>query len=360
MSHDPLAFYPKSAASILRFVADSLVPDNFDFSIYSSVVVFVDEKVPSKFYEPILNRCSADGVPCRHTSLTAGESLKELEGCSRILDEMAEAGLDRSSLIVAIGGGSLGDAVGFAASIWNRGIPWVAVPTTLLAMVDAHLGGKTALHHGHIKNRIGSFHLPREVWVNPDVLLTLPVRELRQGWAEIIKAALIGGEPFFSGLENGIPENLLPSKELIQRAMEVKVSIVNSDLKESGRRKVLNLGHTLAHALEMERTDQGPRWAHGEAVSIGLAFACAMAEKMRLAEVPLSEKVSTLLKSSGLPFRIEDAPETDVLLDRIEKDKKSRGGRVSWILPERPGSVLIRELSREEVREHLTDWIQKG
>ena len=237
MSPEPLAFYPQSAASTLRFVADSLVPDNFDFSIYSSVAVFVDEKVPSKFYEPILNRCSADGVPCKHTALTAGESLKELEGCSRILDEMAEAGLDRSSLIVAIGGGSLGDAVGFAASIWNRGIPWIAVPTTLLAMVDAHLGGKTALHHGRIKNRIGSFHLPREVWVNPDVLLTLPVRELRQGWAEMIKAALIGGEPFFSSLENGIPENLLPPEDLIRRAMEVKVSIVN-DLKESGRRKV--------------------------------------------------------------------------------------------------------------------------
>ena len=360
MSPEPLAFYPQSAASTLRFVADSLVPDNFDFSIYSSVAVFVDEKVPSKFYEPILNRCSADGVPCKHTALTAGESLKELEGCSRILDEMAEAGLDRSSLIVAIGGGSLGDAVGFAASIWNRGIPWIAVPTTLLAMVDAHLGGKTALHHGRIKNRIGSFHLPREVWVNPDVLLTLPVRELRQGWAEMIKAALIGGEPFFSSLENGIPENLLPPEDLIRRAMEVKVSIVNSDLKESGRRKVLNLGHTLAHALEMERTDQDPRWAHGEAVSIGLVFACSMAENLGFAEVPLSEKVSTLLESSGLPVRIEDPPEADVLLDRIEQDKKSRGGRVSWILPERPGSMLIRELSREEVREHLTDWIQKG
>ena len=360
MSPEPLAFYPQSAASTLRFVADSLVPDNFDFSTYSSVAVFVDEKVPSKFYESILNRCSAAGVSCRHISLTAGESLKELEGCSRILDEMAEAGLDRSSLIVAIGGGSLGDAVGFAASIWNRGIPWIAVPTTLLAMVDAHLGGKTALHHGRIKNRIGSFHLPQEVWVDPDVLLTLPVRELRQGWAEMIKAALIGGDPFFSSLENGIPQNLLPPEELIRKAMEVKVSIVNSDLKESGRRKVLNLGHTLAHALEMELTDQGPRWAHGEAVSMGLVFACAMTENLGLAEVPLSEKVSNLLELAGLPVRIEDPPEADVLLDRIEKDKKSRGGRVSWILPERPGSMLIRELSREEVREHLTDWIQKG
>ena len=360
MSPEPLAFHPQSAASTLRFVADSLVPDNFDFSTYSSVAVFVDEKVPSKFYEPVLHRCSADGVPCRHTSLTAGESLKELEGCSRILDEMADAGLDRSSLVIAIGGGSLGDAVGFAASVWNRGIPWIAIPTTLLAMVDAHLGGKTALHHGRIKNRIGSFHLPKEVWVDPDVLLTLPVRELRQGWAELIKAALIGGDPFFSSLESGIPENLLPPEELIRKAMEVKVSIVNSDLKESGRRKVLNLGHTLAHALEMERTDQGPRWAHGEAVSMGMVFACTLSEKLGLAEIPLTEHVSALLELAGLPVRLEDAPDTDLLLDRIENDKKSRGGRVSWILPERPGSMLIRELSREEVREHLTDWIQKG
>lgn len=360
MNPESLAFHPQPAASSLRFLQDGITSEDFDFSGYSRIAVFVDSNVAPDFCKPILDRCSDQGIPCTHFSLTAGESLKEIGEWSSILDQIAEAGLDRGSLIVAIGGGSLGDAVGFAASVWNRGIPWIAIPTTLLAMVDAHLGGKTALHHGSIKNRIGSIHLPKEVWVDPGVLDTLPVAELRQGWAEIIKASVIGGGTLFNGLEDRIPENLIPSNDLIRQAMEVKVDVVNSDLMETGKRKVLNLGHTLAHALEMERLDHAPRWAHGEAVSLGLVFACHMAERMQIIREAFSEKVSDCLKMAGLPVTPVDIPDPERLLDRIERDKKSRGGVVSWVLPEAPGSIRIQELIRDDIREHLNDWIQKG
>ena len=360
MTNNALAFHPESAASVIRWLGPTSSHGDVDLSTYSRVHIFRDDQVAESVSDPILKRCSDQGVECSQSTLEAGESLKDLQGVQRILDQMAHADLDRASAVIAVGGGSLGDAVGFAASVWNRGISWFAVPTTLLAMVDAHLGGKTAVHFAGIKNRLGSFHLPREVWVHPDSLETLPLHELRQGWAEIIKAALIGGGSFLHLLEEELPQGLRPSTDVIRQAMAVKVDVVNSDLRESGRRRILNLGHTLAHALEMEWRDGEPLWAHGEAVSMGLVFACFVSEKMGFATEPLLPRISSLLESAGLPLRPTEFPDAELLLDRIEKDKKSRGGVVSWILPQSPGQVKIHELDRDGIRESLTDWIQQA
>lgn len=356
MTVKPIAFSPETASSVIHISEDASFSMGNDLKTFSRALLFRDQKVDSAWGASIQKIFEVGEIQFSEVVLDAGESLKDQQGLTRILEHMAAADLDRDSCVIAAGGGSLGDVVGFAASIWNRGVPWIAVPTTLLAMVDAHLGGKTAIQYGGIKNRIGSFHLPEKVWVEPALLKSLPITELRQGWAELIKSAVIGGGELLDSLQAGIPKNLIPDLQQLKNAMTVKVDVVNGDMYEAGQRRVLNLGHTLGHALEMESIEGQRDWGHGEAVSMGMVFAGHIADQCGISDEPMRPLISSLLQRVGLPLRPDPLPDPNRLLDRIECDKKSRSGVVSWVLPKKPGHMIIREFDRQEVQELLSSW----
>lgn len=324
------------------------------------ILVLVDDGVPRERDAAILAALSplSAGEPPRLLRLAGGEARKSIEGWREILESCAAAGLDRDSLLVAAGGGALGDAAGFAAATWHRGIRWLAVPTTLVAMVDAHLGGKTALDLGGVKNPIGAFWWPVAVLADPIFLASLPPREVRSGWGELVKSALIGDAPLFAALEEeardaarggaGAPPRL-PSAEEIGRAIAVKRRIVAEDPRESDRRRVLNLGHTLGHALE---TLPGSGLAHGEAVAAGVVFAAELAADLGRAPRTLAGRIAAVLARHGLPTswpteRLEE------LLRRIAADKKRRRGESWFALPAAPGAVELAPVPAERIARRL-------
>ena len=354
MSLNPLLI--SSAAGDCKIHMQSL----HDFDLWlpngvTSVLVFRDNKIPEHCSTPLQETCEERGIPFKLENLQGGEGLKDPNGWQNIIEAMGQASLDRAGRVVVMGGGSLGDAVGFAASVWHRGTPWLAIPTTLLAMVDAHIGGKTAVHQGGVKNRIGSFHLPEQVIVDRSLLSTLPLEERRQGWAELIKAAWLSETPLLQQLENdadAFSEDLIPSPEVLRSAMSVKVSIVNEDLHESGRREILNLGHTLAHALEMEAIRNGTFLPHGSAVSIGMVFSARLAKECGVGSDENVTRLIQLLQKVGLPTNMGPL-DIDPVMKALRSDKKTRGGQLRWVLPVNPGNVIVDTVESSRVRRVL-------
>lgn len=278
-----------------------------------------------------------------------GEDLKSLRGWQRLVDTFHQQRLDRDSVVVALGGGTVGDTAGFAASNWQRGIPWVALPTTLVAAVDAMVGGKTALNHCGVKNQLGAFHLPVRVHVDVGPLGTLPVRELRSGWGEIIKTAIVGAPELFEALEGGAFEaTSAPPLAVIRRCVEVKARVVAADYRDQGLRGVLNLGHTLAHALEADGTGV----SHGEAVGVGLAFAARLAADLDVAPLALVQRVDWALARLDLPRRWRPE-QARALLSSIERDKKQRGGVLRMALPRALGDVALVAVPYERLAARL-------
>lgn len=267
-----------------------------------------------------------------------GEAHKTLETVSGLYRQFLGHGLDRSSAVVALGGGVVGDVAGFAAATYLRGIPLVQVPTTLLAMVDASVGGKTGVNLPEGKNLVGAFHHPRAVIMDPEVLMTLPVEQLRTGIAEAIKHAVIGDPGLFDQLESG-PRQVWFTPALIARTLRVKIGIVEQDTQEQGLRMVLNLGHTVGHALE-RCTDY--RLPHGEAVSLGMVVAARLAVLLRLAEPAVAQKIEGALRAWGLPTRFGGTA-LSCLWEAIRYDKKRRSGRLRWVLPAAIGAATVRE-----------------
>ncbi|OUU24544.1 MAG: hypothetical protein CBC13_03360 [Planctomycetia bacterium TMED53] len=354
----PVAISPDSGESVIHFDSSAVCCDRFGLEAYSRVLIFRDVKVDPSYTSPLGLYCEQHGIQHSEVTLDGGESLKYQEEWGSILEHMAAADLDRSSCVVAAGGGSVGDAVGFAAAVWKRGIPWIALPTTLLAMVDAHVGGKTAIHHGGIKNVLGAIHLPRQVWVNPSILDSLPTEELRYGWAELIKSAWIGSGELLDSLKDGIPEDLIPTEDQLRQSVAVKVDVVNRDLHEGGLRRILNFGHTLGHALEMEHDLSGShRWSHGEAVAMGMMFACHVARACGVSTEDWQPQLGSQLTRVGLPLRPAEVPDRERLIDRLLRDKKNHGGNVTLILPERPGEMVVREFAVTEIRQFLDTWV---
>ena len=310
----------------------------------SRTLVLVDDGVPEEHDRAILAAAGGGegSAPPALVRLGGGEERKTIDGFREILERCAEARLDRDSLLVAAGGGALGDAAGFAAATWHRGIRWLAIPTTLVAMIDAHLGGKTALNLGGVKNPLGAFWWPVAILADPRFLESLPPREIRSGWGELVKSALIGDARLFAELEEearsrarGPPR--LPSADEIGRAIEVKRRVVAADPLEEGQRRVLNLGHTLGHALE---TLPGSGLAHGEAVAAGLVFAAELAADLGRAPRPLAGRIAAVLARHALPARwpVERAEE---LFELMGRDKKRRRGESWFALPAAPGEVEL-------------------
>jgi 3-dehydroquinate synthase len=280
------------------------------------------------------------------TALTfpPGEPSKTREQWARLTDALLAQGFGRDSGIVALGGGVAGDLAGFVAATYMRGIPCVQVPTSLLAMLDASVGGKTGVDTPEGKNLIGAFHPPAAVLADPRVLATLPERDYRGGMAEAVKHGLIADAGYFAWMERDA-EALLRRDEaaltrLVRRSVEIKAEVVSGDEREAGRRAILNAGHTVAHALE-RATDYG--LPHGEAVALGLVAECALAEALDVAPPGLRERVSALLRRLGLPVRLANPIETDRLVQAMSTDKKNRGARVRFALPRALGTMDERE-----------------
>lgn len=290
-------------------------------------------------------------------SLPAGESQKALATASYLYDPLAEMGADRRTLVVAVGGGVIGDLAGFVAATWNRGLPLLMVPTTLLAMVDSSVGGKVGINHPRGKNLIGAFHQPIGVWIDTAFLSTLPDREYRSGLAEVVKYGVILDAELFAYLEQHAAAILAREAEcvrhIVARSCRLKADVVERDEREeTGLRAVLNYGHTFAHAFE---TVGGyGAWLHGEAVSAGMICASRLAERRGLIGPDITERQRRLLQTFALPIAPERWPVGD-LIATMRLDKKAVAGRMRFVLPRKLGEVaLFDDVPEEDVRAVLT------
>ena len=293
--------------------------------------------------------------------LPAGEAQKSLATASYLYDQLAEAKADRQTLVAPVGGGVIGDLAGFVAATWNRGLPLLMVPTTLLAMVDSSVGGKVGINHPRGKNLIGAFHQPVGVWIDTAFLNTLPEREYRSGLTEVVKYGVILDADFFAYLEQHSADILARDaaciRHLIARSCRLKADVVQRDEgEETGLRAVLNYGHTFAHAFE---TVGGyGSWLHGEAVSAGMVCASRLAERRGLIGGDVTERQRRLLQIFGLPIAPERWP-VEELLTTMRHDKKAVAGRLRFVLPRRLGEVaLFDDVPESDVRHVLHEMIR--
>lgn len=292
-----------------------------------------------------------------------GEQTKSFEGLADVSDRLLALELDRGDLITAFGGGVVGDLAGFAAAIYKRGIDFVQIPTTLLAQVDSSVGGKTAIDTPRGKNLLGAFHQPRLVLADLDVLTTLSDREMRAGYAEIIKYGLLGDRDFFEWLEANVEAVLSRDPaalaHAVARSVEMKAEIVAEDEKEQGRRALLNLGHTFGHALESE-TGYGAALLHGEAVGVGMAQAFRFSARQGLVTGQDAERATRAIAASGLPTRLSDVPghpfDAGRLVAHMGQDKKAEAGRLTFILARALGEAFTaKDVDAAQVRAFLVD-----
>ncbi len=310
---------------------------------YTRALVVHDTNTGPAFEQEVGRALQLQGIDWTGVSLPAGEASKSLSEVGRLLEVAVEAGLDRRSVVVALGGGVVGDLAGFVAAVYLRGVPFLQVPTSLLAMVDSAVGGKTGVNLPQGKNLVGAFYQPVRVGVNLDTLKTLPEREYRSGLAEVIKYGIIYDRSFFEQLE-GCCDGLLardPSilRDVIARCCEIKASVVQQDERESGLRAILNYGHTFGHALEA--VSGYGSLLHGEAVSVGTVFANLLSEKV--CGFPSSEagRVRQLLARVGLPVSLPSAPGWSALRAVMSTDKKAARQVPLFVLAERIGSVRV-------------------
>lgn len=289
----------------------------------------------------------AAGVRSEIIAVPPGEGSKSFAELERLTDHLLALGLDRKDVVVALGGGVVGDLAGLAAALYMRGIDFVQVPTTLLAQVDSSVGGKTAIDTPRGKNLVGAFHQPRLVLADIDVLGTLPERQLRSGWAEVLKHGLICDPDFFDWLATkgasgarGEPEAL---ERAVVRSVEIKAAIVGEDEKEAGRRALLNLGHTFGHAIEAELGFEEAALAHGEAVALGCCMAFRYSASQGLCSHEDVRRVETTVAEAGLPTRFVQvgAFSSEALLARMAGDKKAEGGGLTLILARGVGQAFI-------------------
>jgi 3-dehydroquinate synthase len=325
------------------------------------VAVVSDTTVWGLHGEALTASMAAAGIAVAAVTVPPGEQTKSFEGLADVMDRLLALELDRGDLVVAFGGGVVGDLAGFAAAIYKRGIDFVQIPTTLLAQVDSSVGGKTAIDTPRGKNLVGAFHQPRLVLADLDVLGTLSDREMRAGYAEVIKYGLLGDFGFFEWLEaNGArvlarePEALLHA---VARSVEMKAEIVAQDEKEQGRRALLNLGHTFGHALESE-TGYGEALLHGEAVAAGSALAFRFSAAQGLCSSQDASRASAAIAAAGLPTRLEEVAghpfRVRELVRHMGQDKKAEGGRLTFILARQLGDAFVaKDVSAEAVTRFL-------
>ncbi len=309
--------------------------------------IVTDANVAQSQLPRLVKSLSAAGVDHAVITVPFGEASKSFAHLTEVVDAILAARLERSDLIIALGGGVIGDLAGFAATIARRGMDFVQVPTSLLAQVDSSVGGKTGINSPHGKNLVGAFHQPRLVLADLSALETLPPRQFAAGYAEVVKYGLIDDEAFFFWLEANRADIFAggPARaEAIARACAAKTRFVLEDEKETGVRALLNLGHTFGHALE-KATGYSDRLLHGEGVAIGMVLAHGFSARLGLAPSQDTGRVSAHLKAAGLPTRLADIPgelpPTPVLMDAIAQDKKVSRGALTFILTRGIGQSFI-------------------
>lgn len=312
---------------------------------------------------PIQHSLSEAGFRTSLAVRPSGEGQKCLEVAAQLYDALIELPADRRTLVVAVGGGVMGDLAGFVASTYARGVPLLMVPTTLLAMVDSSVGGKVGVNHPRAKNMIGTFHQPVGVYIDSSTLRTLPDREFRSGLAEVVKYGVILDADFFRYLEEDAAHILqrdpVAVQRIVLRSCELKARVVEQDEREeTGMRAMLNYGHTFAHAFE---TAGGyANWLHGEAVAAGMVCASRLAERRGLIAAEITDRQVRLLQAFSLPIAPQRWP-IDDLLHTMRKDKKAIDGRLRFILPKKLGEVaLFDDVPESDVRAVLESLLRSG
>lgn len=328
----------------------------------SAAFLTIDDNVPETHISLLIRKLEQLGVKYHALKLTATEAQKTLSTYEKICTWMQKNGAERTSPLVAIGGGIVGDITGFAAATYQRGIPFIQMPTTLLSMVDSSVGGKVAVNFHHEKNMLGSFYQPVAVFADIHALSSLETRQLRCGLSECIKHGIIGDSVLFDWIRQHIEHiiNLEPELlvELVSRNIAFKAAVVEDDPKERGRRALLNLGHTFGHALE--HCDQGKHIFHGEAVSIGVVAACKLSDNLQLTSAPLTQRVEEMYAAAQLPVRVPFAASTQTIVQQMKRDKKSEYQRLKLIIPVAIGNTIIRDDISPEAVEAAVSFINSS
>jgi 3-dehydroquinate synthase len=316
-----------------------------------SCVIISDSKVAPLFGNPIKRSLTSAGFRPLLIKIPAGEKSKTLAQAGAICDQMTAAGLDRQSFVIGLGGGVVGDTSGFVAAIYHRGIPHIQIPTTLLAMVDSSIGGKTGVNTRDGKNLIGVVHHPSLVIDDIDVLKTLPRREFNQGFAEIIKHAVIADAKMFRTLQSWKATEAVALQRLIKRNIEIKSRIVAKDERDrTGERALLNFGHTVGHAIE--RAGDYRKFLHGEALSLGIIAACAVSIKKAGLTPDQRDAIGDLLGRFELPTTLPKNFPRKKIFDALKFDKKFEGGKIRFVVTPRIGAAhLANDVTLDDIRE---------
>ncbi|WP_112661715.1 3-dehydroquinate synthase [Microvirga flavescens] len=331
-----------------------------------AAVIVTDANVGPLYAEPLAGALRQNGLTASIVTLPPGEATKSYARLEEVCDAILAARIERGDLVIALGGGVIGDLTGFAAAIVRRGVRFVQMPTTLLSQVDSSVGGKTGINSPHGKNLVGAFHQPSLVLADTALLDSLSLREMRAGYAEVVKYGLINDAAFFAWCEKnwrgvfaGGPER----DEAVAQSCRAKAAVVVRDEREDGDRALLNLGHTFGHALERITAYDSKRLVHGEGVAIGMVLAFRFSAALGLAPVADAERVEAHLKEVGLPTRLDQVPggcgTPDELLDAMSQDKKVSGGALTFILAKGIGqSFIAKGVEAEKVRAFLAEQLQ--
>ncbi|MEP6732651.1 MAG: 3-dehydroquinate synthase [bacterium] len=302
--------------------------------------VITDDQVGPVYAAALMSALSAKGRTSLHV-VPAGEAYKTRDSWARLTDELLAAGCARDTTIVALGGGVVGDLAGFVAATYMRGVPIVQCPTSLLAMVDASVGGKTGVDTSAGKNLVGAFHAPAIVLADVEVLATLPIEHRRAGLAEAIKHGVIADAAHFGELDALLPAlldgNAMATLDVVARSVEIKASVVAADVRELGVRKTLNFGHTIGHAVEHA---SGYALLHGACVAIGMVLEARLAEQIGVAERGTAARIEGVLTRAGLPVALPVSMTAETILAATRLDKKARAGSVEYALPTRIGAMV--------------------
>ena len=316
----------------------------------SHAVVITEPGIGRRYAGTLMRSLREAGVRVHRIDIPAGDASKNLRRLAQLYEAFLDRGVDRSTVIVALGGGVVGDLAGFAAASFLRGLPFVQVPTTLLAMVDASVGGKVGVNLARGKNLVGAFHQPKLVWIDAATLRSLPARDRAAGFAEVIKTAAIWDQEFFARLErdaedvlNLVPERLVP---VLERTCAIKAEVVSRDERESGLRMLLNFGHTLAHAIET--LTRYRKVLHGEAVAMGMVYAAERSESLDLAPAGTAERLRALVERAGLPTDLPAFPRR-AYLSALRVDKKRRDRQIGYIALRSIGQAEVVSMTPEEI-----------
>ncbi len=329
-----------------------------DAGLNGRMMIVTDSNVGKHYCDACIKALSANGAAVSCHVIAAGEQNKNLDTVREIYEKLVADSMDRKSVLVALGGGVVGDIAGFAAATFMRGIPFIQVPTSLLAQADSSIGGKTGVDFEGSKNMIGAFYQPRLVYINVNTLRTLPVRELRSGLAEVIKHGLIRDGDFYEYIDYNLnkiyslDESVL--KYITRKNCSIKGNVVEQDEREGGLRAILNFGHTIGHAVESVSDFS---MLHGESVAVGMAGAYRLALKLGMVDGTAAAKVESTLKKAGLPVNASGM-DVNAIMNRMLYDKKVTDGTLHFILPKGIGEVVQYALKNEAVlKEVLTELV---